>query len=115
MGTISLLVFVATGAYMRFFRTGEFSEAVHLLYRSRHIYILGAALANLALANVTLQQRVLDRIISAAALVAPPLLLTAFIFEPSTGPDTGRGWAVWGQYALFLAAALLLIRAWRAR
>jgi hypothetical protein len=115
MGTIGLLTFVTTGAYMRHIRTGEFSDAVHMLYRSRHIYILGAALANLALANVALQPRVLDRIISAMVLVAPPVLLAAFIIEPSIGPDTGRGWAVWGQYALFVAAALLLIRAWRGR
>jgi hypothetical protein len=112
MGTASLLVFLATGAYMRFFRAGEFSDAVHLLYRSRHIYILGASSLNLALANVALSARALDRIISVAALIAPPLLWVAFVTEPSA-ILTGRGFAVYGQYATFLSAILLGFRAWR--
>src|SRR2546425_1275213 len=49
-GTLTVLCFLATGAYMRFgLRTTDLDVAHHLCYRSRHIYILAIGLVNLVL------------------------------------------------------------------
>jgi uncharacterized iron-regulated membrane protein len=113
-GTLWLLVFVATGAYMRYFHAPaveELSDLTRALYRSRHIYLLGGAVANLALSSREPLLRV-DRVISGLVLLAPFFLFAGFVLEPEGGLNSGH-WAAFGEYCLFGAAALMVLRAWR--
>jgi hypothetical protein len=114
-GTLWLLVFLGTGAYMRYFHSPpveELDDLSRLLYRSRHIYLLGGAVMNLALAAREVERPV-DRVISALVLIAPFLLFTGFAVEPPRGLDGGH-WAALGEYCLFGAGALLAVRAFQA-
>lgn len=112
-GVFWLLVFLGTGAYMRYFRTppvDQLSEVTRAIYRARHLYILGAALANLALS--TSEAR--NPVVSTLVLTAPFFLLEAFVTDPVAGIHSGAPWLSLGQYSLFAAAALLAVRqVWR--
>ena len=82
-------VFAATGAYMQF----SFPElhgddmGTRMMYRSAHVYILLAALVNVALAIYwrPAKRRRLQAIGSWLVLLAPLVLTTAFFVEPA--PD----------------------------
>lgn len=83
-------------------------DATRMLYRSRHLYIMLVALSNLALARSE-TRTLLDRVIGSLVLIAPLFLVAAFFVEPERGID-GAMWAQLGLYALFGAAALLVVR-----
>jgi hypothetical protein len=79
---------------------------VRMMYVSRHIYLLGAALVNLVLGlyltlNPTGWRRVLQQIGSLLVLLSVLTLLMAFLSEPPLG-FAGRGWRSFvGMIALF--------------
>ena len=90
-GIVTVLIFLGTGAYMRFNSPGLFESdpTVRMMFRSTHIYILLAGLLNVGLGSYLIlsQQkwrRVLQLIGSSFVLTAPPLLICAFFYEPSS-------------------------------
>ena len=90
-GVLTVLIFLGTGAYMRFNSPELFhaDPTVRMMFRSTHIYILLAGLLNVGLGSylVLSQQkwrRVLQLIGSSLVLIAPPLLIVAFFYEPSS-------------------------------
>jgi hypothetical protein len=113
-GTATLVVFLLTGAYMRWIRVPavpQLDDVTRAVYRSRHLFILLSALLNLALALAPSAQQRSRQIVSAIVLAAPILFLTAFIVEPAQGIHG----APFSQIALYLlfAAAVILVRVGR--
>ena len=92
----------------------QLADVTRAIYRARHIFILGGALANLALSTFE-GKRAVDRVISALVLIAPPLLLAAFLTDPEQGIHSSAPWLSLGQYTLFGAAVLLAGRQLRNR
>jgi hypothetical protein len=90
-GVLTVLIFLGTGAYMRFNSPALFESdpAVRMMFRSTHIYILLAGLLNIGIgAYVVLSprrwRRILQFIGSGFVLIAPVLLIFAFFYEPSS-------------------------------
>jgi len=107
VGLLSTLAFVLTGQVMRHHHPPISSLApdIHMMFVSRHIYLLGAALLNLIL-GLYLRDRpagwrlMMQRFASILICVAPVLLLVAFCVEPERGM-AGRGW--WSRSGVFTA------------
>jgi peptidoglycan/LPS O-acetylase OafA/YrhL len=116
VGTATLLVFLLSGAYMRWMRdppVAALTDTVRAVYRSRHLFLMLAALANLAMSMGWQPQarrgaRWAQRLASVLALIAPFLLVPAFLTEPPRGIEPAS-LSRYGLYALFLAAAILAI------
>jgi len=109
VGTVTLVLFLASGAYMRWVaNVPELQDITRAVYRSRHLFVLLASLANLALSTGPQPKRRVQRVISTLVLIAPAFLLTAFWVEPAQGIE-GAPWSQLGLYMLFGAAALLVI------
>jgi len=89
-----------------------------MMYLSRHIYLLGAALVNVALGlyletRPEASRRALQGRGSLLIAASPALLLMAFWGEPSHG-IAGRTWrSHLGLYALFAGMMLHLVAAVR--
>ena len=89
VGLLGLAAFLASGQYMALAHDhlSGMDDARRLLFRSRHIYLLYAALLNLAL-GLSLPEgpagwrRWLRRAGSVLILAAPPLLAAGFLTEP---------------------------------
>ncbi len=107
-GLLAIVAFLISGQIM-----GHHQPAVralpaefHLMYVSRHIYLLGAGLLNLVLglylqARQTVWRRALQHLGSILILVSPGLLVLAFLAEPELGLP-GRSWrSRLGVFALF--------------
>ena len=113
-GILATIVFLLTGQLMRHHTPpmDTFDDATRLLYRSRHIYLLGSALVNLMLGlylhRLSGRRSVVQAIGSALLLLSPALLVIAFFVEPSRGFLEGRSWSTPGLYALFAGAMLHL-------
>ena len=101
-GLAALATFLATGVYMRtgLGRLEELEPLTRLLYRSRHIYILSAAMVHLALGCYLSPvragfPRLLQCLGSALLLIAGLALVIAFFREPPRGklaaPFSGYG------------------------
>ena len=104
-GTVTLVLFALSGAYMRWVaRVPELADLTRSVYRSRHLFILLAAVANLAMAGSARPRRVA----SVPLLIAPVFLLVAFWTEPAQGIDAGP-WSQIGLYLLFGAAVALVL------
>lgn len=108
-GAFWLLVFLATGAYMRFHQVDQMTDVTRAIYRSRHLFVLGGASANLALST----SHARHLFISVLVLIAPVFLVAAFFTDPEAGIHSGAPWLSLGQYSLFAAAALLAVRHFR--
>ena len=105
-GTIALLLFPLAGAYMRFVaHVPQLDDAPRLVFRSRFLFLLLIAVANLGLAQAR-PRRLIQRIASAVIVAAPVPLVAAFFLDPARGVRSSP-WTVWTMRALFLAAALL--------
>jgi hypothetical protein len=89
----------------------DLGDLTRALFRSRHLYLLSGAVANLALSAREPVLRV-DRVISGLVFIAPLFLFAGFVLEPEQGLHGGH-WAAFGQYFLFGAAALMAVRALR--
>src|SRR5262249_36151284 len=93
-GAGTLLAFLVSGVYMLKHEPplSSLERGLHFLYRSRHIYILAAATANLLLGSYV--QPVLGRtrrrlqwVGSGLLLLSSLLLVVAFVVEPAAGRD----------------------------
>lgn len=118
IGLIALDVFVLTGLFMRTHMPPmiTLSSDVRLMYRSRHIYLLAAALLNVLL-GVYLTvcppgwRRSLQQLGSVLFMIAPVLVLFAFVSEPDHG-FLGISWrSYYGVIALFAGSIAHLLSA----
>lgn len=108
IGVLGVILFLLTGQVMGHHVPNilTLSAEVQLMYLSRHIYLMGAALVNLVLGvyltlDPTGWRRVLQQIGSLLILLSVALLLLAFIVEPALG-IAGRSWRTYlGLIALF--------------
>ena len=89
-GVLTVLIFLGTGAYMRFNGPELFQSdpTLRMMFRSNHIYILMAGLLNIGIGSYLVlsrrrSRRILQLIGSGFLLVAPVLLICAFFSEPS--------------------------------
>ena len=119
-GLLTLLVFLLTGAYLRCVaHLAELPDRRHLMFVSRHIYILGNALVHLALAaylvpRPTRAGRAAQWIGSALLALSSVLLIGAFAYEPIAGrPRTAV--STFGLYALLPGVLLHVAPALRRR
>ncbi len=108
IGLLGVIAFVITGQVMGHHnpRMQYLTADVRMMYVSRHIYLLGAALVNLVL-GLYLQvsspgwRRVLQGIGSLLIVLSAVSLLTAFMQEPALGL-AGRSWrSSFGLISLF--------------
>ena len=115
IGVLTLLAFLITGQFMRHHQppTPQLDDALRLLLRSRHIYILASALVNLML-GLYLETKpgwrgATQTIGSCFTMLSPLFLILAFALEPAHGfqPEMWRSSA--GLYLLFLGSMLHLI------
>jgi len=87
-GIAVAVIFLATGQYMRFVaHAGELPIGPRLLYRSRHIYVLMAALINLTLGAYVVSSarhgaRITQVVGSALIAIGSVLLVSAFFRDP---------------------------------
>lgn len=108
VGTITLILFLLAGAYMRFIAVvPQLADAPRLVYRSRFLFLLLIAVANLTLSHVQ-PKRFLDRTASWIILIAPAPMIVAFFIEPTRGVHSSA-WTVTTMRALFVAALLLAV------
>ena len=108
VGTITLALFPLAGVYMRFVATvPQLADAPRLVYRSRFLFLLLIAVANLALSRAH-PDRILQRLASIIVLIAPAPMVIAFFIEPARGVRSSL-WTVTTMRALFVAAVLLAI------
>ena len=116
VGVLGVIAFVITGQVMARHvpDVHTLSAEVQMMYVSRHIYLLGAALVNLVL-GLYLElkppgwRRILQEIGSLLILLSAVALLMAFIAEPALGM-AGRSWRSFsGLIALFAGVMTHLV------
>ena len=108
VGLLTVLAFVISGQIMAHHKPAmhDLGADVRMMYVSRHVYLLGAALVNLVLGlylrlKPAGPRRVLQQIGSLLILLSPILLLSAFASEPELGL-AGRSWrSLFGVVILF--------------
>lgn len=98
IGVLGVIAFLLTGQAMKHHhpRMDQVPAEVRLMFLSRHIYLLGASLVNVALGlylhmHPRRWRRVLQGIGSLLIVLAPVSLLMAFLSEPGLG-IAGRSW-----------------------
>jgi phosphatidylglycerophosphate synthase len=106
VGILTLAAFLLAGGYMRYVaHVSDLEDAPRLVYRSRFLFLLLIAVANLALASSP-PKRWAQRLASAVILAAPVGIGFAFFLDPSRGVH-GSSLTVFTMRALFVAGALL--------
>jgi hypothetical protein len=78
-----------------------------LIFRSRHLLLLVAAVANLALSNSQPFHRA-QRVASVLIMVSPFLLIAAFFIDPARGLHSSPIFRL-AMYSLWIAGVLLAI------
>jgi hypothetical protein len=107
VGLLGVLAFVLTGQVMRFHKPAmeSLDAGTHMMFVSRHIYILGSALVNLVMGLYLCMEnagwrRKLQVVGSGLLLLSPILLTLAFVYEPQWGLAGRSGRASSGMFAL---------------
>jgi hypothetical protein len=116
IGLLGVIAFVITGQVMGHHhpQMQSLTPEFRMMYISRHIYLLGAALVNLVLGLYLKMRthgwrRVVQQLGSLLILLSPVFLLLAFMAEPALGM-AGRGWRSFsGLIALFAGAMTHLV------
>jgi hypothetical protein len=108
VGLLTLIAFPLTGAYMLHIATVPYLDTVpRLIFRSRHLFLLMAAVVNLALSN-SQPIHCVQRVASLLIMLAPLLLITAFFVDPARGLRSSQMFH-FAMYGLFAAGVLLAI------
>ena len=117
VGFVALSVFLASGMYMRLHTppVAALGEGPHVMFTSRHIYILAAALVHLVLGSYVVSAasragRATQMIGSMLLVSAAALLIAAFITEPVAGRGRTAVSSL-GLYALFAGSLLHVLAA----
>ena len=106
VGTLTLVLFPLAGVYMRYVAlVPQLDDAPRLVFRSRFLFLLLIALANLGLSYAR-PERWTERVASAIVLAASVPLVIAFFIEPARGVHGGP-LTTWTMRSLFAAATLL--------
>jgi len=106
VGLVTLVLFVSAGVYMRYvILVPQMGDAPRMIFRSRFLFLLLAALANFAMSGVR-PTGVVQKAASALILAAPLPLIASFLFDAGRGVRSSP-WTVWTMRSLFLAALLL--------
>jgi len=116
VGLLGVVAFLITGQLMSHHSPPlrALKPDVHMMYVSRHIYLLGGALVNLVLGLYLREyspgwRRALQRTGSVLIILAILSLLMAFISEPTLGL-TGRSWrSYFGLIGLFAGVMTHLV------
>jgi len=108
VGVLTLLIFPLTGQYMRHVAGVPHLDSIpRLIFRSRHLMLLLAGVANLALSNSQPFHRA-QRVASVLIMVSPFLLMAAFFIDPARGLHSSGVFRL-GMYCLWIAGILLAI------
>jgi hypothetical protein len=108
VGLLALVAFPLTGAYMLHVAAVPSLDSVpRLVFRSRHLFLLLTAVANLALSK-SRPEGISRRIASLLILISPFLLLAAFFIDPPRGVHSSALFHL-SMYGLFVAGGLLAI------
>lgn len=118
LGLLGVVTFLITGQLMKHHNppVRMLTPDVRMMYVSRHIYLLGAALVNLVLGLYLREyspgwRRTFQRIGSVLIFLAMLSLLIAFISEPAQGL-AGRSWrSYFGLIGLFAGVMTHLVAA----
>jgi len=106
VGLLTLALFPMAGVYMRYVAgVPELDGVTRMVFRSRFLLLLMAAVANLALSSAH-PKTVIQRVASAVILVSPFPLAAAFFIDPGRGVH-GSLWSGLTMRSLFVAGALL--------
>jgi len=93
---------------MRHFAAVSQLDAIpRLIFRSRHLFILVAGVANLALSN-SQPFHGAHRVASVLIMVSPFFLIAAFFIDPARGLESSAIFRL-GMYSLWIAGVLLAI------
>ena len=113
VGTLAVIAFLVTGQFMRMHKPpmAALEDGLRMMYRSRHIYLLGSGLVNLMLglylrARASGWRKSTQMAGSVLLLAAPFLLLTAFINEPGRGVRADLWQGAFGLFVLFAGSML---------
>jgi hypothetical protein len=108
VGILAVIAFLATGQFMRRHAPpmASLEDGLRLMYRSRHIYLLGSSLVNLMLGlylrtGIAGWRKTTQAAGSVLLLASPLLLLMAFVNEPSLGVRADLWQSSFGLFALF--------------
>ena len=108
VGLLTLLIFPLTGQYMRHvIGVSHLDSIPRLVFRSRHLFLLLAGVANIALSNTQPFHRA-QRVASVLILVAPFFLIAAFFIDPTRGLNSSTVFRL-GMYSFWIAGILLAI------
>jgi len=106
VGLLALVLFLSANAYMRYvILVPQIKDAPRMIFRSRFLFLLLAAVANFAMSG-TQPSSVIQKLASAAILVAPLPLIASFLLDAGRGVQSSP-WTVWTMRSLFAAALLL--------
>jgi hypothetical protein len=78
-----------------------------LIFRSRHLLLLVAGVANIALSNSQPFHRA-QRVASVLIMIAPFLIVAAFFIDPARGLNSSQTFR-WAMYSLWIAGVILVI------
>src|SRR5208283_4875349 len=102
VGLVTLLIFPLTGQYMRHVAAvPHLDDVPRLLFRSRHLFLLLAAVTHLALSNSHPSHRA-QRAASVLILVTPFFLIVAFFIDPARGLHSSAMFRC-GMYSMWIA------------
>ena len=108
VGLLTLLMFPLTGQYMRHVAAVPHLDAIpRLIFRSRHLLLLVAGVANIALSNSQPFHRA-QRVASLLIMISPPLLIAAFFIDPARGLHSSTVFRL-AMYSLWIAGVILAI------
>jgi choline-glycine betaine transporter len=111
VGLVTLVVFLVSGQYMKFHQPpmSELDPGPHVMFTSRHIYMLAAALVNLTLGAYVVsalgRRRWIQALGSTLLVLSAILLIAAFVYEPVSG-RARTAVSSYGLYALFAGSLL---------
>ena len=118
VGVLAVIAFLASGQFMRVHvpPVAVLEDGLRMMYRSRHIYLLGSGLVNLMLglylrAYAAGWRKGTQAAGSVLLVAAPFLLLLAFIKEPGRGLRADLWQSSFGLFALFGGSMLHAIAA----
>jgi hypothetical protein len=108
VGLLALIAFPLTGQYMRHVANVPTLDSIpRLIFRSRHLLLLVAGVANIALSNSHPFHRA-QRVASVLIMIAPFLIIAAFFSDPARGLHSSQIFRL-AMYSLWIAGVLLAI------
>ena len=106
VGTLTLVLFPLAGVYMRYVAgVPELADGPRLLFRSRFLFLLLIAVANLGLSYAR-PESLIQRVASAVILAAPVPLIAGFFIDPGRGVHSSP-LTIFTMRGLFVAAVFL--------